>query len=203
MDFQKTAKKRNPLTRMLIIVVPTFLAALMLAAGVLLTNGGIARANALSLANSSQGHDRASLGTAVQGTNRDSGTSKTLLHSSIANSGGCWSYYTSSPDATAQNNGTPVVYGFDGSDAPSLSLAFNRCNDYIQVSYPSGHDYYKIDWWRAGRNGWTQYNTSNSVSNFSNAHYGVTYEFTVDACTSHWYGDSCTSWSPRVYITAN
>ena len=202
MNTQKAAKKRSPLTLILGIGIPTFLLAIMLAAGVLSMNGGIPSANALSLTGASQGHDRASLGNAVQGTNQDGSASKTLrLHPNSG--GGCWSYYTSSSDATYETSSNPIVYGIEGSDGPSLSLAFNFCSDYIQLVYPSGHDYYKIDWWRAGRNGWTQYTTSNSVSNFTNAHYGTQYEFVVDACTSHWYGDSCTSWSPRVYITAN
>ncbi len=204
MNTQKAANKRGPLTLMLGIGIPAFMLAIMLAAGVLLMNGGVPSANALSLANASQGPDRASLGNGLHGTNQDSSGGKNSLHTRVTNSGGgCWSYYTSSPDATYVTSSNPTVYGFDGSDAPSLSLAFNRCSDYIQVAYSSGHDYYKIDWWRPGRSGWTQYTTSNSSSNFTNAHYGTTYEFTVEACTSHWYGDSCTAWSPRVYVTAN
>lgn len=202
MNTPKTANKQHPLTLFLGIGIPTFLIALMIVAGVLFMNGGILTANTLSLTSASQGHDRASLGNAIHGTNQDGSASRTLrLHPNSG--GGCWSYYTSSSDATYVTSSNPTVYGYEGSDAPSLSLAFNFCSDYIQVAYPSGYDYYKIDWWRAGRSGWTQYTTSNSVSNFTNAHYGTTYEFTVDACTSHWYGDSCTSWSPRVYITAN
>ncbi len=202
MNTQKMAKKRSPLTLILGIGMPTFLVAIMLTAGVLFMNGGIPTANALSLTGASQGHDRASLGNAVQGTNQDDSVSKTLrLHPNSG--GGCWSYYTSSPDATYATSGNPMVYGIEGSDGPTLSLAFDFCSDYIQVGSTAGYDYYKIDWWRPGLNGWTQYNTSNSVSNFMNAHYGTTYEFVVDACTSHWYGDSCTDWSPRVYITAN
>ncbi len=201
MNTQKTAKKRGPLTLILGIGIPMFLLAIMVAAGVLSMDGGISTANALSLTGTSLGHDRASLGNALRGTNQDGITSKTLLHPNSG--GGCWSYTTSSPDATYESSGNPAVYGIEGSDGPTLSLAFNSCSDYIQIGYTSGYDYYKIDWWRPGRNGWTQYTTSNSVSNFTNAHYGTTYEFVVDACTSHWYGDSCTSWSPRVYITAS
>ena len=202
MNMQKNAKQRGPLPLILGITIPAFLVVVMMAAGILFMNGGIPTANGLALTGASHGPDRASLGNTVHGINQDDSISKTLrLHPNSG--GGCWSYYTSSPDATYATSGTPMVYGIEGSDAPSLSLAFDYCSDYIQVVYPSGYDYYKIDWWRPGRSGWTQYTTTNSSSNFQNAHFGVQYEFTVDACTSHWYGDSCTSWSPRVYITAN
>ena len=118
--------------------------------------------------------------------------------------GGCWSYDTWSNDATAVSNGTPQMYGIDGSDGPSLGLAYNSCENIIQVTIsPSGYDYYKVHWWRPGLSGWTQYTTGNSVSNLTNAHYGTYYEFSADACTSHWYGDSCTSWSAHVYINTD
>jgi len=70
MNTQKTAKKRNPLTLILGIGIPTFLLAIMVVAGVLSMGGGISTANALSLTGTSLGHDRASLGNALRGTNR-------------------------------------------------------------------------------------------------------------------------------------
>ena len=202
MNMQKDVKKRSPFKLILGITIPAFFVVMVLAAGVLFMNEGALTANALSLAGASHGHDRSSLGNAVRGTTQDSGTIKTL-HTHPNSGGGCWSYHTSSSDATTATSTNPIVYGIEGSDGPSLSLAFNFCDDYIQLAYSSGYDYYKIDWWRPGLNGWTQYTTTSSSSNFKNAHFGTQYEFAVDACTSHWYGDSCTSWSPRVYITAN
>ena len=115
--------------------------------------------------------------------------------------GGCWSYHTFARNATFENNAQPVVYGIENTDAPELSLAYNFCSSYIQAKIyaGSGYDYYLVDWWRYGRTGWTQFATPNPLVNWSAVH-NTTYEFVVDACTSHWYGDSCTHWSPYVFI---
>jgi hypothetical protein len=119
--------------------------------------------------------------------------------------GGCRSYQSSSSDATVASNGQPPMYGYEGSDAPMLGLSFDYCTGkvVVTVSPETGYDYLRIDWWRPGRNGWTQYTTSNTNSTVNNVYYNTYYEVTVDSCVSHWYGDSCTSWSPRVYISTN
>ena len=122
--------------------------------------------------------------------------------------GGCWSYHTFSTNATFENTAQPVVYGIENSqDAPQISVAFNFCSDYILVKiYPEAqpsYDYYKVDWWTYGRHGWSQVTTKYTVASFAYVWHNSQYEFVVDACTSHWYGDSCTDWSPYVFIATN
>lgn len=117
--------------------------------------------------------------------------------------GGCYSYHSSSSDATVASNGQPQMYGYEGSnDAPQLGLSFDYCSGAVVVTVQpgTGYDYLRVDWWRPGRNGWSQYTTSNTTSTISHVYYSTYYEVTVDSCVSHWYGDSCSNWSPRVFI---
>lgn len=192
MNRQKLSIQRRPLALVLGISIPSFLVIFALAASLLLLNPHATAGRAGGL----------SLNADLPGVSTDIPVG--YHQSPNTMSGGCWSYGTWSHDATSVSNGTPQMYGIEGSDAPSLGLAYDRCDNIIQVTIsPSGYDYYKVDWWRPGRSGWTQFTTGNSIVNFTNAHYGTYYEFTVDTCTSHWYGDSCNAWSARVYINTN
>jgi hypothetical protein len=119
--------------------------------------------------------------------------------------GGCISYRSSSSDANIASNGQPQMYGYEGSDAPMLGLSFNYCNGTVLLTIQPGtdYDYLRVDWWRPGRNGWSQYSTTSTGTTITNAYYNTYYEVTVDSCVSHWYGDNCSNWSPRVYISTN
>jgi hypothetical protein len=124
-----------------------------------------------------------------------------------ASGGGCWSYTTWSNNSNIQDNGTPNMYGNEGSSGPSLGLGLNSCQQYIMVKWNDrGYDYYKVDWTRPGVSGWQEFRVSGQsyygymYKNFTNAHFGTYYNFAVKGCISHWYGDSCDSWSPTVGI---
>lgn len=123
-----------------------------------------------------------------------------------ASGGGCWSYNTWSHSATTQDTGTPSMYG-NNANSPALGLGLNTCQHYIMVKWQDrGYDYYKVDWTRPGENGWKEFRVSGQsydgymYKNFTNAHFGTYYNFSVKGCISHWYGDSCDDWSPTVGI---
>jgi hypothetical protein len=121
------------------------------------------------------------------------------LVSSVPNSA-CYSSVTSSQDATVVSNSSPQMYGFEGGNGPKLGLTYHRCVGTIIINLTGDFDYYKVYWWRPGRDVYTQYQVSKRESIFNNAHAGTSYKFTVKGCYSHWYGDSCKGWSPIVKI---
>lgn len=127
-------------------------------------------------------------------------TVNNLLKRNIKMSGGgCLVDRSYSRDANIVTASFPYMYGYENSNAPMIGLLYDWCKDQITVKISrEGYDYYKVNWWRPGRNGWSQYKTSISTSIFSNVHPDTYYQFTVEGCFSHWYGDSCKSWSPRV-----
>lgn len=126
---------------------------------------------------------------------------------SSAHASSCWSYQTWSNSATSADNGTPQMYGRDGS-SPRLGLGLNSCQQYIMIKWSDrGYDYYKIDWTRPGLSNWQEFRVAGQsydgyfYKNFPGIYYGTYYNFAVKGCISHWYGDSCDDWSPTVGIT--
>lgn len=86
-------------------------------------------------------------------------------------------------------------------NSPFFGAKFDSCRDVIHLSWSgSGFDFYQVRWSRPGLSE-QQFSTSNQNGiDFTNAHFNTIYTFYAQGCVSHWYGSSCSDWSPTIRV---